>query len=258
MVSQIQRADFWAGREYDITIPANQYHRLDVVGDFFKVIRATGLLRVTLDTGPQLSCEPGQGLRRRPFSRLDLVDLSGADNTVRLFCGSDDLIDDRLVGELRAQSQSYGDQAFSCWVQGGVVPPLQQSWIELWNPANSGKRVVLDRWRLAAGAAPIEVLSGYYNAAIGVSPGQGASHRARQLTATLSKAEVRSTQAVAGTYPFLSGVAVFDDYAPAQAYAENVPPSPIILDPGFGYLWNGQSAANGIQMTIDWHEEPNL
>lgn len=258
MGSQIQTSGFWAGREYDVIVPASGSHRLDVVGNMFKILRATGLVRVTLDTGPQLSCEPGQGLRSRPFSHLDLVDLSGATNTVRIFCGSDDLIDDRLVGELRAQSQSYGDQAFSAWVQGGVSPG-NQSFVELWNPANSGKRVVLERWRIMSGATPaIEVQSGYTATAIGVSPGNGGSHRARALSTTLSQAQVRSDTAAPGTYPFLSNFVVFDDYSGTYAYTENTPPAPIILDPGFGYLWNGLSSANGIQMTIDWHEEPNL
>lgn len=88
-------------RNYDLTLASNATQNIDVVGDFVKVITATGgAVKIICDTGYEVDALPGQGLRDIPFNRLSIRNISGVANKVILLAGGARMVDDRVTGEI--------------------------------------------------------------------------------------------------------------------------------------------------------------
>jgi hypothetical protein len=86
---------------YPLTIAPNASFTLQVVGDMFKVLSASGAFEVTGDTfGSMGAIQPGQGLDNTPFQRLTFRDTSGGSNTLSVLVAGTDFIDDRITGEV--------------------------------------------------------------------------------------------------------------------------------------------------------------
>lgn len=84
---------------YDFTIGAGQIQALDVVGNYAKILTASGALRVRTSAGDVLELVAGQGFRGIDFTRLELIDMSGAANTGRVLISSGgEIVDQRLQG----------------------------------------------------------------------------------------------------------------------------------------------------------------
>lgn len=84
---------------YDFTIGAGQIQALDVVGNYAKILNASGALRVRTSSGDVLELVAGQGFRGIDFTRLELIDMSGSVNTGRVLISSGgEIVDQRLQG----------------------------------------------------------------------------------------------------------------------------------------------------------------
>lgn len=80
-------------KKYTFTIAGNGVYRLQVAGDYFKILAATGLVRVRGKFGELTSLVVGQGLEEADFDDLFFTDESGASNTVTVFVGDRNFID---------------------------------------------------------------------------------------------------------------------------------------------------------------------
>lgn len=102
-------------RIYSVDIPANGASRLLVAGDYFKILAATGNVRVDAEWGSLDYLVAGQGLEDTPFSFLLLTDKSGSPNTVRLVIGDERFIDGSLgsvsIGSARAVTTAMASAA---------------------------------------------------------------------------------------------------------------------------------------------------
>lgn len=78
---------------YTFTIPAFSVYQLQVIGDYFKIIEATGAVDIKAEWGELKGLIAGQGLEATPFNRLEITDASGASNTVRIYIGDEKFID---------------------------------------------------------------------------------------------------------------------------------------------------------------------
>ena len=87
-----------ATKVYSVTLAANATYELLVDAGYYKILAATGALNIRRDGGTLLSnLQPGQG-ERVNFTRLQLQDTSGAQNTVQLVVADDSFVDDRIFG----------------------------------------------------------------------------------------------------------------------------------------------------------------
>lgn len=85
---------------YTLIIGANASARLMVAGTLFKLLSATGTVRVDGDFGSVSPIRAGQGLQDSKFSELLFTDSSGAQNTITVAVGDKNFIDTRVTGEV--------------------------------------------------------------------------------------------------------------------------------------------------------------
>lgn len=78
---------------YTFTIGAGQAFNLKVAGEYFKILSATGAVDVRAEWGKLSGLIAGQGLENTPFSRLEIMNVSGASNTLRVLIGDRNFID---------------------------------------------------------------------------------------------------------------------------------------------------------------------
>lgn len=71
------------------TIPANGMVAFNISGDYYYILSATGNVTVKADTGGVANPHPARtGLENvDPFVRLEVTDVSGAENTVTIIGG---------------------------------------------------------------------------------------------------------------------------------------------------------------------------
>jgi hypothetical protein len=81
---------------YTFTLGANAAYNLLVAGEFFKVLAASGSLRVDAPNFLLDGISTGQGLEKTPFDRLTFTDKSGAGNTVTVVVGDQNFLDGTL------------------------------------------------------------------------------------------------------------------------------------------------------------------
>lgn len=96
-------------KKYTFTIGALGVYRLQVSGDYFKILAADGAVKVNSnDWGELRGLTVGQGLENANFSDLFFTDESGASNTVTVYVGDRNFIDG-VTGDVRITNQPTVD-----------------------------------------------------------------------------------------------------------------------------------------------------
>ncbi|MGZ3319657.1 MAG: hypothetical protein ACXU9C_01610 [Xanthobacteraceae bacterium] len=134
--------------QFDFTLTPNGAQQIDVRGKFFKYISGAGKIRVRTSTGDSIDLLPGQGVWNTDYTSLTVQDRSGIANYGLLLAGDFDFHDDRISGSVEVidggRSRTLANQAF----EGSTYAPVvagKYATVQLWNPAGSGKRLVLKR-----------------------------------------------------------------------------------------------------------------
>lgn len=237
-------------RIYDFTLTSGGMQRLPVVGDFFKVISATGTINVNVDTGATLDLMPGQGLREFNFNALTITDKSGAANSGTILVGFSGMIDDRVTGEVSiieggAQRTRSGLAFAVSHFEPGVAGNYGH--VQLWNPAGSGKRAVVSElgWDLTAtGTVQVRM----HNAALSTFQTVGKSKRSG---GALSVMEVRSQQDGVG----IAGAGTIYGLSAGTQFFIHKLSEPIVVDPGYGVIVATTLAAAGVRGNFQYFEE---
>lgn len=237
---------------YPFTIPANGSVTLLTSGDYFKVKSSTGSLTVIGDTFGNLSgLLAGQGLRDTNFSRLTLVDETGAQNSGFLLVSDGTFIDDRVTGEVSvidgelAKTKSGNSYIAFASI---LAVAAQNSYLELFNPAGSNKRLIIS-----------DIVS---------SSSSVAAAAINKITATMGAAAVPYTKLFNGsastaisktagsTNTIIPGVTIENQFINAYTPYARQYKQPITIDPGFGIVvWNTQANSNFVS-AIQFTEDP--
>lgn len=85
---------------YAVPLTANGSYRLLVAGQYFKILSATGAVRVESEFGALSGLIAGYGLEDTPFSYLYITDQSGATNQVSIVVGDEKFVDTRVTGSV--------------------------------------------------------------------------------------------------------------------------------------------------------------
>lgn len=113
-------------KQYTFTIAAFGVYRLQVAGDYFKILSASGLVGVkSADWGELRALTVGQGLENAEFSDLFFTDESGAPNTVTVYVGDRNFIDG-VTGDVRVTQSVNPDVPFT-QAQGNVTAASTQA-----------------------------------------------------------------------------------------------------------------------------------
>lgn len=238
-------------RIYDFTLGAGGMLRLPVVGDFFKVISATGQINVNADTGATLDLMPGQGLREFNFNTLTITDNSGAANAGKILVGFSQMIDDRVTGEVSvvdgAAARVFSGRSFSSYCArsagAGNMPMIQ-----LFNPAASGVDLVVSGVALsiAAGADGwVQLRESVQN--FGAAAGRVASKKLGGAASVASLTAQEAPSVVASTELF----EIYMGLMRGEYVRMN---EPFVLEPGRGIV-AVSTVANTLCAAFDFYEK---
>lgn len=151
-------------RRYNFSIAANGTQNLDVVGDYVRIMSATGTVRLRTVEGWSAELSAGQGVRYAPFNRLILEDLSGAVNTGTLFIGTGDpeIIDNTVnlggsvtvsSGTVTITNDSFnrakaaaGTMFGGMWATTLATSATSLAVLQLWNPVGSTRNLAVYAW----------------------------------------------------------------------------------------------------------------
>ena len=235
---------------YPFTIPANGSVNLLVSGDYFKVKSSTGSLTVIGDSfGALAGLLAGQGLRDTNFSRLTLVDETGAQNSGYLLVSDGTFIDDRVTGEVSVidgeLSRSKSGNSYMCW---GSTPAVvaQFGYLEIWNPSGSGKRIVVSDVSFSSNAVGTFLLSK-------LASTLGASSK------SFSKSSIASVSASnfgASTVATVPGTVVDLALTAASQPFIKFFKQPFVCEPNSGLLIANNSANAVLYASFQFFEEP--
>lgn len=156
-------------KKYTFTMAGNGVYRLQVSGDYFKILSASGLVRVKGKWGELSSLVAGQGLENSDFDDLFFTDESGASNTVTVFVGDRNFIDG-LTGNVGISGTvnttvANKDAMQGAYYQAGHTITSGNSAILA---ANSSRRYLMIQNNDATGIVYVNVIGNAASAASGI------------------------------------------------------------------------------------------
>jgi len=237
-------------RSYDFTLTANGAFVLPVSGSFFRILTSTGQLEVQGDTFGRVPVYAGQGLRNQDFTKLTLIDKTGAANIGTILVSDGEFIDDRITGSVTVIDSAYqltltgqswaGSVNFTATA--GNFPHAQ-----IKNPTGSGKNVVvtsLSMTSVAAAGAGIGFLSADLTTAVG-----GVTAKLSTGAAALSALLKSQSNAASLIANYIWTANLSANSLVAVPFAK-----PIVLKPGDGVAVVMTSVADGMQVNFEGEE----
>lgn len=214
--------------------------------DVFMMDRAGGQISVMRNAEASFFSRPG---------RFEVIQIQSAKaQTVRLFVGSGDAGTRRAAGVVQVvdggKARTLANAALSCW---GTAPASAGnfSYAQLWNPAGSGKNLIVEQLAIAS-----TVATGFVhcarNAAAAFFTAQAA--RSKLMNAapgTLTESRQEAVAAQLGGIFALSNGAI-------NTQIMYRPTAPIVVPPGQGYCVQAQTVNADVSVSWEWHEQSLL
>lgn len=246
-------------QSYDLNIPAGGAQNIDVAGTRVQFLSADDPfaqieLRPNYAQG-NISLRPGQGFQfdeqvtRWVVFNRGQVPLKGL-----LLIGSGNFFDQRIAGTVDVidggKARTLGNNSFVA--NGGAnATAAQYSVAQLWNPAGSGRKVIVESVQLVSTGTPVAGQILLQSALLSGGPVLNMLGQSKLSGGAASAAGVYglNTASVVPQVPMM--------VLTAQAYATPVvkPVEPFILLPGWGMtVWGlAQNATMGVN--FEWYEE---
>lgn len=240
--------------QYDFSMGSGGAQFIDVAGSFFKYKSGLGAIRVRNSKGGYIDLLPGQGLSGLDFSSLSVTDISGAANKGVLLAGAYEFRDDRIAGTVDVvdggKVRTIAGQAYSGAVGMSAPAAGMYGQVQLWNPAASGKRLVLESVAISAGANMTCNLVKAIAAIGGVSVGSSQSKNMSRGADSAGLIRIDTTITTVGPAPIIQQLA-----AQAGIITPFVPREPYVIEPGFGLVIWANTAAMVFAANLEWFEE---
>ncbi|MFX1803525.1 hypothetical protein PWR66_07715 [Paraburkholderia sp. A1RO-5] len=149
-----------------------------------------------------------------------------------------------LAGAAFASTNSSGTPAAGKYAQ-----------LQLYNPAASGKRMVVESISLvsAAVATTVNVIVNAPKLTL-----IGTALNANKLAGGANPVAQWCADIVTASAPPVTGSVMFQFDAQANSVFPFIPKEPLVLLPGYGILFGQNTAAQGIAAMLEWYEEPNV
>lgn len=235
---------------YEKTIPANGSDVLLVEGGFYKVLAATGAIKISREGGSAIGpILPGQG-ERENFRRLTIQNLTAGVNTVRILVADESFEDTRIYGEVSVidggRSITMANKSFGGYAQQAATVG-NFAHVQLWNPVGRTVNIAVSKiiMNSVAGSGvnlrwfgtPLTTLALNPNSKkIGVGPN--------------STAELRNEANAA----ILGNAANLIAWIPAIVALQVDFKEPIIIQPGMGLVVANQNVNTYLTASFDFYE----
>jgi hypothetical protein len=245
---------------YDITIAPNTTRQLDAPGSYFYYYTGNAggadstITMRGLSSGLRIVLKPGQAFRLpRGESETSWV-LTNFSNTATIIgtviVGDGDITDNRVTGSVEVvdggKNRSLSGNAFFLPMALGSAPGLFSN-VQIWNPANSGKNVIIGQISYSQSAAGSCVYRHTTSALTNSLNGsQSKIYGAGTSSVTVSRSE--QNVSMLGTYIFERGMN-------ANQTEIFKPVEPFILKPGNGLVLVPDTANVKVIASAEFFEE---
>ncbi|RQQ20789.1 hypothetical protein DF107_05755 [Burkholderia stagnalis] len=255
-------------QKYDFTAPASGASQVvNVPGRYLKYVTGnaggndTGLI-VTPGgkPGSKILLYPGQAITlpndgtAGPNAWTIANAIGAGQITGTVVIGNGRIDDNTLQGVVQvadgSKARTIANQAFSSYGSVSAVA-AQYSRMQLWNPAASGVRLIVEAMEFLDGPTANSVSILFQSAALATLAASGLS---KQSGGTNGKGQLMSDTTAAapsGNFSFALGT-------PASTNIQFSPKEPIVLLPGWGLTFWGNTVNAYFGMQLEWYEEPNV
>jgi hypothetical protein len=254
---------------YDITLTTSQTRQLDAPGSYFYYYAgsaggadATITLR-GLSSGLRIILKPGQAFRL-PNGTIEnawvMTNYAGTSTIIgTVIVGNGDITDNRVTGSVEVidggKNRTLANQAFIGYGYANAAAG-NYSYTQLWNPSNSGKRIVIEQITsgVFVGTVPVVMNFAMTNAVFATS----ASNAQSKLTGGVNSVmEIRTdTNVNSGSTRFPTRF--WDQYVEATSRMWDLQPKePIVVTPGYGIVISCGNVNTAFTTNIEFYEEAN-
>ncbi|NOV27656.1 hypothetical protein E5S69_29670 [Cupriavidus necator] len=238
-------------QQYDLNIPAGGAQNIDVAGDRVQFISATDPF-AQIEIRPNyaqgnISLKPGQGFRfSEQVTRWVVFNRGSVALSGYLLIGSGDFFDQRISGDVNVIDTSRsltltGQAQYMSKYQGPVAG--QYAFVQLWNPAGSGKRLIVERVYSVNGAGSTSCNLVYES----VARTLGGNLAAKLSGGAAGAGEIRAANSA--TPSAGQGIITLTN---SFSYE---PKRPLVLLPGYGITAQSSVLAGDVYMYADMVEE---
>lgn len=213
--------------------------------------------------------KPGTQILMYPGQAITLPDDGGVPNawTVRnavgaanisgsVIIGNGKIDDDTLSGTVQVvDGGKVRTLSGSACIGYGAAGPVaaQFSRIELWNPATSATRLVVEAVTLVGGGQAAEGCYFYFTQTqLATLSGNGMSKRSS--IATAAQGQIRTDTTAAG----IPGNGLLTALIQTNQSFQNKFNEPLVIDPGYGLMGWSTAANDAMGVGFEWYEEPNV
>lgn len=236
------------------SLNGNQEWRLGLAGDFFRLSDASYPVTVSLVkenriVGSMANIQSGDYVRDIEFDAV-IIKNGSTSQIVTVQVAGGGAGSDRIVGEVSVINGEISRvQNGQCFIGKCIVSAAagQYSTAQMWNPAGSGKKIVITKISMAS-VSVATVIS--LNADTVILPGG--------VDGNIMNKNLGGPAAVAR---ILSATLAVINPAPANIYIEQASKTvdypfaePILINPGYGLNINSVAQNNAISCTLQWNE----
>lgn len=237
--------------QHDFTLAANGSQQIDVSGRFFKYVSGTGKIRVRTSDGGVIDVLPGQGVDNVQYTYLTVQDRTGAANVGVILAGDFDFRDERITGQVEVingeRVRTLTDKAFVAYIN--VAPAAGSApYVQLWNPAGSGKNLVVERMYLCSSTQ--QAIRIGVTAQLPTVVGAPQNKRIGASATTVAEARVHTAQAPG------VGTAIYNVYCIASQAQLIQLTEPIVIAPGQGLTVAAPVLNSDLPTNFEYYEEP--
>lgn len=230
------------------TLQAGEVWRLTIAADFFRIAAASWPVKVRIlkagrILGEMDGWQAGDFVRDVEFDAVE-VEAGAIAQTVTVQIAGGGVGSDRVLGEVSvidgAAARVYAGASFSSY--GFHVPTTgQYSLVQLWNPAGSGKDLIVSGFAISLRGA-----DSWASLAAGTSAIVGTARNIRSKLIGGAGSVAQKISATSATSPGMSGVDVFFEiYQKADQGNYLKMNEPLIIRPGYGV-----TAFSGVNVTV--------
>lgn len=251
---------------YDITIAANTTRQLDAPGSYFYYYAgsaggadSTITLR-GLSSGLRIILKPGQAFRL-PAGQIEtswvLTNLANVATIIgSVIVGDGDITDNRVTGSVEVvDGEKYRTMAGGMFVASSYSPAAagNYSFVQLWNPAGSGKNLIVGQIGLSTSlASAINIyFSNSQHASLNSAPQRYQNKLSGSASIPVAQARYKQS-AIFETFPMGLGWSPY-------CQANNMVPWPIkgalVVQPGYGMNAVAAVQNTDLVMNCEWFEE---
>ncbi|MES2482969.1 MAG: hypothetical protein V4609_13300 [Pseudomonadota bacterium] len=238
-----------AFKVYPFSVAAGGSQVILAEGSFVRIMAATSEVNLTIDgVGPFGPIAAGQGFRDRPFKRIVISDASGAANVGSVIVADNDFVDQTLLGTVSVidggKLLTLAQKTFATRLS--VAGSGNYTAIQLWNPAGSGKRLVMRQFvGFNNGTNTNDMYCGLTATQLTLLSGNGKSKLSGGADST---AQVR----------YQNPVGVATGLAQTGVMFVKVPVSdsePYVIKPGYGFVIQTEDVNATLKVGMTWIEE---